>query len=282
MCGRYGLKTTFATLAKLLRAEPLPDDAWTGPDYNIAPTDPAPVLLVATDGRRQLGLSHWGLVPSWAKDTRIGARMINARAESIATKPAIRDAVRERRRLVPASGWYEWEAPAALATGAAAKPQPHWFYPPPEPARSASTPVPSGPDGDVAELPPEPLFLFAGLWARWRDHASGHTRHTFTIITTDAAPSARAVHDRMPVILPTATAQALWLAPDAEPQALLALLAPYQGPLAHHVVARTVNSVHNDGPALIAPLAATDEPPAAAPTPTPQPRKTKRQGELPL
>ncbi len=181
--------------------------------------------------------------------------MINARAESFATKPAFRDAFRERRLLVPASGWYEWEAPPALAPGAAAKPQPHWLYP-----------------------PTEPLLLFAGLWARWRDQLSGHTRHTFTIVTTDAAPSARAVHDRMPAILPTAAAQALWLAADAEPAALQALLVPYEGPLTHHPVARTVNSVHNDGPALIERLALADAPPP----PTPHARTPKRQGDLPL
>lgn len=268
MCGRYGLKTTFATLAKLLRAEPVGEDAFDGPgpagaapaaaewgpDYNIAPTDPAPVLWATPDGGRRLGLFRWGLVPFWAPDPKVGARMINARADTIATKPAFRDAFRERRLLVPASGWYEWEAPAACATGDDKKPQPHWLHPPEEPANDA----------------PEALLLFAGLWSKWRDKASNATRHTFTIVTTEAAPSTRAIHDRMPVIIPAA-AQALWLAPDAAPHELQALLTPYTGALAHHAVARTVNSVHTDGPALIAPL-----------TPTPTPTPPKRQGDLPL
>jgi len=240
MCGRYGVNVAFSTLAKPLRAEPVDDDAW-GPDLNVAPTDPAPVVLAADDGARRLALFRWGLVPFWAKGPREGAKMINARGESLAERPAFREALTERRLLVPASGWYEWTpAPAELPAGASAedkKPTPHWIYPPAAP-------------GDP--VGPEQLVLFAGLWAKWRDPASAEPLRTFTIVTTEAAPSTRAIHDRMPVVL-DAAGQAAWLDPTTPPEALRALLVPYDGPLVHHRVRKTVNSVRADGPELIEP-----------------------------
>ncbi|MCC6623614.1 MAG: SOS response-associated peptidase [Deltaproteobacteria bacterium] len=240
MCGRYGVKVTFSTLAKLLRAEPIEEAEW-GPDLNVAPTDPAPVL-VAGDAGPHLALFRWGLVPFWAKSPREGARMINARAESLADKPAFREAFATRRLLVPASGWYEWTAaPTDLPPSASAedkKPTPHWIHPP------SSGPAPSA---------PEQLVLFAGLWAKWRDEARQETLRTFTIVTTDASPSTRAVHDRMPVVL-DAAGQAAWLDPSTPPEALRALLVPYAGPLVHHRVGKAVNNVRADGPALILPV----------------------------
>lgn len=241
MCGRFGLKTTFSTLAKLLRAEPIEDLEW-GPDFNIAPTDPAPVLLLDEAGAPRLDLFRWGLVPFWADDPKVGARMINARAETVASKPAFRDAFERHRLLVPASGWYEWRhAPEPKTppikdrgTRADKTPQPYWMH---------------GPD--------DAPLMFAGLGATWKDQSSNETRRTFTIITTDASPATAQVHDRMPVILAPA-ARALWLTPTTDKATLQSLLVPYPGELELHPVAKTVNSVRNDGPELIAPLLTLD------------------------
>lgn len=234
MCGRYGVKLTFESLAKLLRAEPLDDDITWGPDFNIAPTDPAPVVVLHED-RPRLALFRWGLVPFWAKDKKVGARMINARADGVADKPAFRDSFRERRLLVPASGWFEWTHPPADPTRKKKdqpRPTPHWLHDP------SGAPV-----------------LFAGLSASWKDRDSGEHLKTFSIITTDAAESTRAVHDRMPVILDPAQ-QSLWLSPTTPPDVLQAMLAPYLGPLSHHVVDTAVNDVRADGPHLIEPVSA--------------------------
>jgi putative SOS response-associated peptidase YedK len=231
MCGRYGLKTTFSTLAKLLRAEPIEDHDW-GPDFNIAPTDPAPVLLRDDAGATRLDVFRWGLLPFWADDPRIGARMINARSESVAKKAAFRESFETRRLLIPADGWYEWQAPPALATGADKKPQPWWFH------AADDTPL-----------------VFAGIWSRWRDKSSGESRNTFSILTTDASPATAFVHDRMPVVL-DADGRLAWLAPDTPKDALLELTRPFTGALVSHRVSKAVNSVRNDGPELIAPLAA--------------------------
>lgn len=234
MCGRFGLKTSFSTLARLLRAEPVDEHEW-GPDFNIAPTDPAPVLLRDDTGAPRLDLFRWGLVPFWAADPRIGARMINARADTVATKPAFKESFAARRLLVPASGWYEWRHAPALATGDDKKPQPYWFF------ASDDTPL-----------------LMAGIWSRWKDRQTGETRKTFAILTTDACPATAFVHDRMPVILPAA-AQDLWLTPTTPEATLLELCQPYRGPLASHPVSKAVNSVRSDGPELIDPLPATPE-----------------------
>jgi len=226
MCGRFGLKTTFSTLAKLLRAEPIADLEW-GPDFNIAPTDPAPVLFM-DDGVPRLALFRWGLVPFWADDPRAGARMINARGDTIATKPAFRESFERRRLLVPASGWYEWIHAPALAPRSD-KPQPYWLH-----------------QGDH-------ILMLAGIWSRWRDR-QGQVLDTFAIATTDASPGTRAIHDRMPVVLDPEE-QALWMDPNTPKPALEALLVPYPGRIDFHPVAKTVNSVKADGPELIAPIA---------------------------
>ncbi|MFO0748518.1 MAG: SOS response-associated peptidase [Myxococcota bacterium] len=240
MCGRYGVRVNFKTLAKLLRAEPVtPEetgDEW-GPDLNVAPTDPAPVLLppLADGEPPRLELFRWGLVPFWAKSPREGARMINARAETLGSKPAFREALAERRLLVPASGWYEW-TPAA-PDSPDPKPDPHWIHP-----------------GEHGQDPgPEQLVLFGGLWARWKDPQSGETRRTFSIVTTAAAESTRVLHDRMPLVLGP-EAQAAWLDARTPPDVIQGLLVPFPGRIAHRRVAKTVNSVRADGPELIEPL----------------------------
>ena len=242
MCGRFGVKLPFSTLAKLLRAEPVDDDLafgpldlpsneW-GPDYNIAPTDRAPVVIRSEGLGDRIGLAlfRWGLVPFWASDPKVGARMINARAESVAEKPAFRESFKSRRLLVPVSGWYEWTHPEADPTKKKKdqpRPTPHWI-----------------------SSPRDEVILLAGLGATWSDKASGKGLRTFSIITTEAADSTRAVHDRMPVVLEPSQ-QDLWLDPTTPPDALSAMLRPYRGALEHYPVDLAVNNVRADGPELI-------------------------------
>ncbi len=220
MCGRYSLTTPTEAMRQLFLFDNLPN---LEPRYNIAPTQSAPVVRRdGAGGGRTLALLRWGLVPSWAKEIAIGARMINARAETVAEKPAFRAAFRERRCLVAADGFYEWQK---TADGK-------------QPWRIC--PTDRGP------------FAFAGLWERWRG-PDGEVE-TFTIITTVAGPSLSAIHPRMPVIL-AAPDHAAWLAPATPPDALKTLLAPFpDDQLAAYRVDHRVGNVRNDDPGLIAPL----------------------------
>jgi putative SOS response-associated peptidase YedK len=168
MCGRFSqaqIAELDREVFKLLSLPALP------PRYNVAPTQEVAVVRQPSEAtERSLDLLRWGLIPHWAKDPAIGNRMINARAESVADKPAFRDSFRERRCLVPADGFYEW---AKTKHGK----QPYYVR------------VLGG-----------RLFAFAGLWDSWRDPA-GEPRETFTIITTEPNELLRQVHNRMPVIL---------------------------------------------------------------------------------
>jgi putative SOS response-associated peptidase YedK len=160
MCGRYSLTTAPEAMRTLFAFENLPNLA---PRYNIAPTQLAPVVRTR-NGARELILMRWGLVPSWAKEVAIGARMINARADTIAEKPAFRDAFRERRCLVPADGFYEWRA-----------------------ENGRKQPFRVGLKGGRP-------FAFAGLWERWtapeaaRGLVKGEAIETFTIVTRRISP----------------------------------------------------------------------------------------------
>lgn len=165
MCGRYSLSTPSAIKAHF--DVPFPDDL--SPRYNIAPSQLATVIRVR-DGVRELALMRWGLVPFWTKDRAIGNRMINARAETITTKPAYRRALASQRCLVPADGFYEWEQDGKRKI-------PFWFH------REGRG-----------------LFAFAGLWDRWRD-PKGEELETFAIVTTEANNFMKSFHDRMPHIL---------------------------------------------------------------------------------
>src|SRR3954463_5093131 len=168
------------------------------PNYNAAPTDALPVVRLDRDGRRSLDLLRWGLIPWWAKDPKIGARCINAMAETVATKPAFRDAFnRGQRCIVPVDGFYEWQKRPGGK-------QPYAIV---------------GADG-------KPLAL-AGLWERWKEPESGQAVQTFTIITGPPNELVAPIHNRMPVILPPSTWR-LWLGEDeAGLDELLALLWPY-------------------------------------------------------
>ncbi|MBI2316563.1 MAG: SOS response-associated peptidase [Betaproteobacteria bacterium] len=167
MCGRYALHSNPEVIALQFGLAPAPR---LQPRYNIAPTQIAPVVRLGADEVRELAQLRWGLIPSWSNDPAIGARLINARAETIAAKPAFRDAFSHRRCLVPADGYYEWKKEGA-------RKQPYLLKPE---------------SGGV--------FAMAGLWEQWRT-LEGETTETFAVLTTDAAGAARRVHDRMPVIL---------------------------------------------------------------------------------
>lgn len=222
MCGRYVTSSSPADLAALLDAADETGDA-LAPDYNVAPTKTVPAAVLRHGTRRLVAL-RWGLVPSWAADPRIGSRLINARVETVAEKPAFRAAFARRRCLLPADGYYEWEpGPSAKA------PKQPWFLHPTDGA---------------------PLMM-AGLYDIWRD-AEGVPLRTTTVITTDAADDLGHIHDRTPMTLPPA-AWAAWL--NLETADPLALLTPaVAGRFAAVRVSTDVNNVRNNGPELVAPL----------------------------
>ncbi len=237
MCGRYTLTTPLEGLREVFLFEGAPNLA---PRYNIAPTQEVPaVRLGPEDGGRRLVSLRWGLIPSWAKEASIGSRMINARAESVAEKPAFRTAFRQRRCLIPADGFYEWQARPSGPK------QPYHI------ARAAGGP-----------------FAFAGLWERWSERGGEEPVESFTIVTTEANRRLAAIHHRMPVILAPAD-HAAWLDPASGIDALQALLrpAPEEAFVATPVSTR-VNAVRHDDPSLVEPAppldaAAADPEPAA-------------------
>lgn len=225
MCGRFVAFTDPDGFARLL----VVDDREArdlAPSYNVAPTDEV-YAAVEERGRRTLATLRWGLVPAWADDAAGGARLINARAETAADKPAFRDAFARRRCLIPADGFYEWRP------GPRGAKVPHFIH---------------RPDG-------RPL-VFAGLWASWRPReGGGPALRTCTILTTAANDALAGLHDRMPAILPT-DAWDEWLDPDhPDPLVLRDLLAPApDDALVFHAVTQEVNSVRNNHPGLVEPV----------------------------
>ncbi len=227
MCGRYTLTAPADELVEVFDVGALTFDHWP-PRYNLAPTQDAPVVVLGHEGERRLGLMRWGLVPAWAADPSIGGRLINARSETAARKPAFRDAFAERRCLVPADGFYEWQKLGASSGGRPAK-QPWWIH-----------------------RPDRRPFAFAGLWERWRGREGGPTLVSFTILTTEPNERVRPLHDRMPVILPDRAAEDRWLAPEASARELEPLLAAVaEDYLAAWPVSTAVNRPANDAPELI-------------------------------
>jgi putative SOS response-associated peptidase YedK len=244
MCGRYALTRDPATLALEFDAAPATDGAPLGARYNIAPSTlvlsvvtrhPRDPQGVVDRGRmvRSIRVMRWGLVPHWAKDPKIGSRLINARAESAGRKPAFRDALARRRCLLPADGWYEWQsAPgrAGNAPTAGRTKQPFFITPA---------------DGSGLAL--------AGLWSTWRppEHTAPPVV-SCAVLTTDAVGPLAEIHDRMPLIL-SAQAWQAWLDPDSDDPG--DLLAPPPEQLVHTLELRPVstalNNVRRDGPELV-------------------------------
>ena len=193
--------------------------------YNVAPTQEVPIVRCKADGDgRELAVVRWGLIPHWADDPAIGNRLINARAESVATKPSFRDSFRRRRCLVVADGFYEWQRQARGPK------QPYAIR-----------------EKDHA------LFGFAGLWSVWRD-PEGRPVETCTIITTDANPLVEPIHNRMPVIVRPEDYDR-WLDPESDfksAEAVLSRPLPADRMVAYRISTK-VNNVRNEGPDLIAP-----------------------------
>ncbi len=225
MCGRYELHSHPAVIALAFGLAHPPE---VHARYNIAPTTDVPIVRVNSEGRRELVRMRWGLVPRWAKDPSIGARMINARGETIADKPSFQMAYRRHRCLLPADGFYEW---MPTGHGESARKQPQHV---------------GMADGSV--------FGFAGLYERWRSEA-GEVLDTCTIVTTDANALLRPVHDRMPLIVPPEH-YARWLDPANVDVA--DLIVPYPSDaMTYYAVSPRVNSVRFDDASLIEPVTPT-------------------------
>jgi putative SOS response-associated peptidase YedK len=232
MCGRFAFYSPHEAVTRLFG---VPDAPEVEPRWNIAPTQYLAAVREA-GGPRELAMLHWGLVPSWAKEKSIGARMINARAETLTEKPSFRSAFQRRRCLVLADGWYEWQRSGAVK-------QPYYM---------------SFEDGRP--------FGMAGLWERWRDPASGEPLESCCIVTTTPAAAVAHVHDRMPVIVPE-EAYAEWLdARNPDTAGLARLLGPCERPdLIARAVSRRVNDARNQGADLIEQAHSAGAAPDAAP-----------------
>jgi putative SOS response-associated peptidase YedK len=215
MCGRYSFVPTQVQIIEDLGAIERPPDLEQR--YNIAPTQQA--YVITNDAPGQLQSMQWGLIPHWSKDDKGGGKMINARAEGLADKPAFRMPLRKRRCLVPADSFYEWRKEGAKRK---------------IPYRILRT------DGH--------LLFFAGLWELW-----GHgdaLKRTFTIITTDPSADVEPLHDRMPVVLADRESQRRWLEAAAVEEAVELLHAPPEGLLSWYRVSEKLNSPSNEGPEL--------------------------------
>jgi putative SOS response-associated peptidase YedK len=221
MCGRYTLTVSARVLAEVFSAQEI---AGLAPRYNIAPTQPVVIVRANERDGREMTRVRWGLIPFWAKEAKIGARMINARGETVASKPAFRSAVKSRRCLVPADGFYEW-----MKTGAAKQPY-------------------------LVRFSDRRPFAFAGLWETWRP-ADGDAVESCTIITTTPNDLVSPIHDRMPAILPPSVHDE-WLArgPIAEPR-LEQILIPFPADeMEAFPVSTRVNTPVNDDPECVAPV----------------------------
>jgi putative SOS response-associated peptidase YedK len=247
MCGRYASSRKPEDLVEEFEVDRVDVDVPLEPDYNVAPTKdvyavfervPKDAEDPVEEKQRRLSVVTWGLVPSWAKDRSIGSRLINARVETLAEKPAFRKAFAKRRCLLPADGYYEWYPTSQLTKSNKPVKQPFFIRPV---------------DDDVLAM--------AGLYEIWRDPAvdedqPGAFLWTATVITTRAEDALGHIHDRMPMIVEPDRYDA-WLDPArTEPEDVRSLLTPgTPDRLTAYPVSRDVNSVQNNGPDLIAPLA---------------------------
>ena len=222
MCGRYVIKTTPDQMGAVFGYTEQPNFP---PRYNVAPTQPVPVVRI-DNGRRSFALLRWGLIPSWVKDPRGFSLMINARAESVLEKPAFKNAMKRRRCLIPADGFYEWKQDGGRK----------------RPYFAAA----------------QELVAFAGLWEPWMG-PNGEEMETACIVTTTANRALRLLHDRMPVVIPR-SAFDMWLDSKVDAETAAALLVPApEATFEAYEVSSAVNSAANDSATLIEPL-----PPGAA------------------
>lgn len=219
MCGRFSFTQSEKIVAEIFQLASVPT---LSPRYNIAPTQPVPTVLVDSDDKnRHLKMLRWGLIPSWSKDIKIGAKLINARAETVAEKPAFRSAFKRRRCLILADGFYEWQEQQG-------KKQPFYF-----------------------RLQDGKPFAFAGLWERW-EKGEDEAIASCTILTTESNELMRPIHHRMPVILDPKDYDK-WLDPEVQkPESLQSLLQPYKSEeMTFYPVTAKVNNAKTDSPDCI-------------------------------
>ncbi len=214
MCGRFTQLLTWQQVHSLYTVPATEVPSLLQPRYNGAPTQYFAICRLDAQADRAVGLLRWGLIPFWAKDSAMGARLINARAETVHEKPSFRRSFKARRCLIPADGWFEWQHQAG-------RKQPYFL-----------TAVDGAP------------LSFAGLWDSW--DKEGHRVETFTIITTQACPALQEVHHRQPAIVRPQDFDA-WLDPATPQTTLLQLVRlPHAGPFGRRAVSRRVNNPRNN------------------------------------
>jgi len=227
MCGRYA---TFGPVSvsrhareamEQMEVDIISEINQREPQYNIAPTQKAPVLVHGEAGYH-VRAYRWGLVPHWSKDLKFGAKTINARADTVATKPSFREAFKKRRCLVPASGYFEWK-------GVSPNKQPYFIH---------------DPAGD--------LLMFAGLWDCWRESPEAEWVHTYTVITGEPGKVSGDIHDRQPVILPPDLWEVWAEGTPADAQSVLAVVPEVD--LVYHPVPKAVGNPRSQGPELVEPI----------------------------
>lgn len=223
MCGRYYSRATKQRIAEALKVGvPVPFDIV--PSYNVAPQTFQPVVRLNSEGVPEMVMMRWGLIPFWAKDASIGKTTINAKAETVATKNAFREAFKKRRCLVPASGFYEWQKLSKSD-------------------KQAFAITVTGKD----------VIAFAGLWERWKDNTTGQPLETFSVITTDPNELMQPIHDRMPVIIAEKD-YPRWLDTSDPTRPPLDLLRPFPAEkMEAWKVGKDVGNVRNNRPDLCEP-----------------------------
>lgn len=228
MCGRYGRRADKQRIAEWMQARDTNvfDESYFAPSFNVAPQSLQPVVrLDGETGERELTVMRWGLVPFWARDAKMGYSTINAKAETVASSPAFREAMKRRRCLVPAEWFYEWQKIDAKTK------QPY-----------------------AIAMKDDSLFAFAGLWDSWKDKVTGKTLETYTVITTDPNELMEPLHNRMPAILRRKD-YGRWLEPGDSERLPVDLLRPYDANAmtAWKVNAR-VGNVRNNDPECVEPM----------------------------
>jgi putative SOS response-associated peptidase YedK len=253
MCGRYVIFSTPEAIRALFRYGEQPNFP---PRYNIAPTQPIPIVRLL-DGKRSFALMRWGLLPSWVEEPKTFPLLINARGESVLDKPAFRNAVRRRRCLIPTDGFYEWQV-----GGTGGPKQPYFVR------------AKRGEDGTA------PPLAFAGLWETWTGR-NGEELDTAAIVTTDANRTLSAIHPRMPAFIAPADFDR-WLDCDAVPaEEAATLIKPADDTLLEvYPISPAVNRVANDSEALIAPVSA-EQVAAEAKPPEPKRQRVKKTDDQP-
>ena len=225
MCGRYGRRADKQFITEWMEAHDsnVFDDSYFAPSFNVAPQSMQPVVRPDSEtGERELTIMRWDLIPFWAKDSKMAFNTINAKAETITTSPAYREAMKRRRCLVPADWFYEWKKLDAKTK------QPY-----------------------AIAMKDAELFAFAGLWDSWKDKASGHELLTYTILTTDPNELLKTIHNRMPVIVPPKD-YSRWMAPADPAQLPVDLLRPYPADeMKAWKVGKAVGNTRNNDASLV-------------------------------